>query len=102
MARPQAAYHSAVIRARLQELLRRRGQESVEPAVRPTYPPDSPASGETKHDAQRQIIRAWFILAIVHLVTILLLTALSAAVYYRIPGRAVLFFAQLLHDLAFP
>jgi hypothetical protein len=103
MVHPRAADDFAVIRAYLQELRRKRGQVSVEPAVRPMDPrPYSPASGETKHDAQRQIIRAWFILAIVNLVTILLLTVLSAAVYYRILGRAILFFAQLLHGLASP
>ena len=90
MARPRAAYHFAVIRARLQELRQRRGQESLEPAVRPTDPASySPASGETKRDAQRQITRAWCILAIVNLAAVLLLTVLSAAVYYIIASRAV-------------
>jgi hypothetical protein len=102
MVHPRAADDFAVIRGHLQELRRKRGEVSVA-VVRPMDPrPYSPASGETKHDAQRQIIRAWFILAIVNLVTILLLTVLSAAVYYRIPGRAVLFFAQLLHGSASP
>ena len=102
MARRRAAYHFAVIRARFPELRRKRAQESVEPAVRPTDPPYSPASSETKRDAQRQIIRAWCILAITNLAAVLLLTVLSAAVYYIISGRVVLFFAQLLHGLASP
>ena len=103
MSRSRAAYDSAVIRARLEELRRERGQVSVEPAVRPTDPwPYPPASGETKHNAHPQIIRAWLILAIVNLVVILLLAVLAAVVYYRILDRAVLFFAQLLHGLASP
>jgi cytochrome c-type biogenesis protein CcmH/NrfG len=103
MSRPRAADDSAVIRARLEELRRERGQVSVEPAVRPTDPrPYSPARGETKQNAHPQIIRAWLILTIVNLVVILLLAVLAAVVYYRILDRAVLFFAQLLHGLASP
>jgi hypothetical protein len=103
MSRPSAADDSAVIRARLEELHRERGQVSVEPAVRPMEPrPYSPARGETKKNADPEIIRPWLILAIVNLVTILLIAVLAAVVYYRILDRAVLFFTQLLHGLASP
>jgi hypothetical protein len=103
MSRPRSVDDSTVIRARLEELRRERGQVSVEPAVRPMNPrPYSPARGETKHNANPQIIKAWLILAMVNLVAILLLAVLVAVVYYRILDRAVLFFAQLLQGLASP
>jgi hypothetical protein len=81
MSRPRSADDSTVIRARLEELRRERGQVSVEPAVRPMDPrPFSHARGETKHNAHSQIISAWLILAIVNLVAILLLAVLAAVV----------------------